>query len=349
MSNLPLKSLRVLSLVLSLLLGLQAGAGDLAADTQFMLADRPNADGPATEITIGMVVLDIDNIDDASQRYRADLFALVEWQDKRLALPEEQRSGRTRTVSMDDIWTPRALIINDRGLTMQLPDFADIDDFGNVLYKQRFTGELAADLRYEEFPADTQLLPIDIVSYQYSPAELRFSSASEIIADPDTFSAEGWQFKVLEPELGEYSIKGVDRTKPRLRFLIEAERNTRYYMWTMFLPMSLIVFMSWTAFWLQPSIVPARIGISTASIFSLMALGFSIRTSLPKIPYMTRADIFVVGCTLMVFLALAVAVIGSRWASSEHEHRALRLNAVARWVYAGMFGVVIAFAFAAAD
>lgn len=109
----------------------------------------------------------------------------------------------------------------------------------------------------------------------------------------------------------------------------------------MFLPVSLIVFMSWTAFWLQPNIVPPRIGISTASIFSLVAFGITTRLSLPRVSYLTRADIFVLGCTLLVFLGLSVAVIGSRWASSDRMDRALHLNAAARWAYAGLFGVVI--------
>ena len=94
------------------------------------------------------------------------------------------------------------------------------------------------------------------------------------------------------------------------------------------------------ALWLQPDIVPARIGISTASIFSLLALGFSIRLRLPAVSYMTRADIFVIGCTLLVFVALGVAVIGSRWASSDRMEQALRLNAIARWAYVGLFGLV---------
>ena len=108
--------------------------------------------------------------------------------------------------------------------------------------------------------------------------------------------------------------------------------------------MSLIVLMSWSVFWLQPDIVPARIGLSTASIFSLLALGFSIRLGLPAVSYMTRADAFVIGCTLLVFVALGTAVIGSRWASSDRMEKALHLNAVARWVYLGLFGAVAVFA-----
>jgi len=45
---------------------------------------------------------------------------------------------------------------------------------------------------------------------------------------------------------------------------------------------------------------------------------------------------------LMVFLALGAAVLGSRWASVDRLEHALRLNAVARWVYFFLFVVVAA-------
>jgi len=42
----------------------------------------------------------------------------------------------------------------------------------------------------------------------------------------------------------------------------------------------------------------------------------------------------------LVFLALAVTVIVSRWANSERMAEARRLNAAARWVYLGLFALV---------
>ena len=96
-------------------------------------------------------------------------------------------------------------------------------------------------------------------------------------------------------------------------------------------------------FWLQPNIVPPRIAIATASIFSLIALGVSIRLGLPKVSYLTKADIFVIGCTLMVFIALGIAVIGSRWAASDRMEQALKANAITRWVYVLVF-ILVAFA-----
>ena len=310
-----------------------------------LISERPNASGEATLVAVGIYIFDIDEVDDVNQRFSVDMFTAVSWHDPRLALPENQRVGGMRSLPLDEIWGPQGLIVNDRGLETQLPRIASIDDLGNVVYRQRSSGELAVTLELGEFPFDKQRLPIDFVSYQYSPDEVRFLVNTDIRGDAGSFSAAGWRMNIIEPEYGELTIPAVGVARTRVTYYIEAQRNTQYYLFTMFLPMSLIVFMSWTVFWLQPDIVPARIGISTASIFSLLALGFSIRLSLPAVSYMTRADLFVIGCTLLIFVALGVAVIGSRWASSDRMEKALHLNAVARWAYVGLFCLVAMIAF----
>jgi gamma-aminobutyric acid receptor subunit beta len=310
-----------------------------------LIAERPSAQGAATKVDIGVYVIDFDRIDDVNQRFSLDMFVKVTWQDQRLALPEAERTGQIRSFARDEVWVPRVLIVNDRGLTNQLPLVVDVDDAGNVELRSRLTGELAGDLQFQEFPFDVQRLPIDVVSYQYSAEELRFAADSTISGDDGGFSIEGWRVRILEPEFGEYAVQGTELVRPRLTFFLEAERVTEYYLLTMFVPMSLIIFMSWMVFWLQPEIVPSRIALSTGAIFSMIAFGFTIRLSLPQVSYMTRADMFVLGCTMLVFLALGAAVIGSRWASGERKQQALRLNAVARWFYVLLYCAVVFTAF----
>ena len=304
------------------------------------VAERPNASGASTEVTINAFLIDIDEIDDVRQRFNVDMFVNIAWHDPRLALPEKERSGRIRTLPRSEIWIPRGMVVNDRGLTAQLPLVVDVDDLGNVVYRQRLAGELSVHLDLREFPFDTQRLLIDVISYQYSPDEVRFSPSARFAANVEAFSVEGWSFSLLETKFWEFSVPAAGVVRPRMTFILEAQRDAQYYLLTMFLPMSLIVFMSWTAFWIQPNIVPPRIAISTASIFSLIAFGFSVRLGLPRVSYVTRADLFVLGCTLLVFLALGAAVIGSRWASADKLELAIRLNAGARWVYAALFFVV---------
>ena len=243
---------------------------------------------------------------------------------------------------LDDVWTPKTLFLNDRGLKPALRSGVEVDDLGNVKFQNRLSGELAADLEFQDFPFDVQRLPIDIVSYEYTTDEMRFSVDSFIASQADKFSVEGWHLKLLDPEVGVFLTPTDNVEFPRLTYVIEARRNSQYYVTTMLVPMSLIIFMAWTVFWLHPSTVPPRIAISTAAIFSLIALGVSIRLGLPKISYLTAADIFVLGCTLLVFMALAVTVLGSRWANSDRMERALMTNAIARWVYLLLF-IIVAF------
>lgn len=336
-----LRPIKILPLAL-LLMAPTLFAQNLESNSPELIGDRPNSGGAATEVAVSLYVIDIDSIDDVKQRFSIDFFVNISWQDSRLALEESLRAGRNRTLPLDEIWSPRGLIVNDRGLNRQLPLVADIDDLGRVQYRQRFSGDLAVDLDLREFPFDTQHLPITIVSYQYSPDEVQFASPTALSMDDRLSNADDWQYKMLEPEIGDFTIAAAGVVRPQLTIVIEAQRNARYYLLTMLLPITLILFMAWTAFWLQPNIIPPRIGISTASIFSLIAFGFSIRLSLPPVAYLTKTDVFVIGSMLMVFLALGVAVISSRWANSDRVESALRLNAIARWVYIGLFFAVVA-------
>ena len=327
--------------LLALYSGCLLAQGLESADNR-LVGERPNAAGKPTPVTVGVLFLDIAEINSVQQQFNVDMFFRITWQDERLSLPTDQRAGQARIVPLEQVWTPKGLIINDRGLDMQLPLVVDVDDLGNVRYRQRVIGMLSFEARLHDFPFDVQQLPVDFVSYAYSPDEIYFSPESGVIGDSSSIDAEGWNFTVLESDFGEFTIAEEGIVRPRLTFFIEAERDAQYYVLTLFLPMSLIIFMSWMVFWLQPDIVPPRIAISTASIFSLIAFGFSIRLSLPRISYMTVADVFVIGCTMMVFLALSVAVMGSRMASAGRMDQALRLNAIARWAYVGLFLLVIA-------
>jgi hypothetical protein len=327
-------------------LSVEASTALQTSSESVTLGERPSRNGEPTVIEIGVFIFDIDDIDDVNQRFNVDLFVVARWQDPRLALPEVERKGKVRFMMIDDVWTPKILLLNNRGLKSQLREGVKVDDLGNMKYQNRLSGELKVDLEFERFPFDVQRLPIDIVSYEYSTDEMQFSPNSGIARQADKFSIEGWQLKLLEPIADVFVVPANGAKLPRLTYFIEAKRDSDYYVLTMLVPMSLIIFMAWTVFWLQPNIVPPRIAIATASIFSLIALGVSIRLGLPKVSYLTMADIFVLGCTLMVFLALGVAVIGSRWASSDRMEQALKLNAIARWVYMFLFVVVAFVAFA---
>ena len=338
--SIALAKFRMVLLMAVALFSAVLSAEGLESNAPKLVTERPNASGPPTDVTISIYLLDINDIDDVNQFFSVDMFINITWHDPRLALLENSRTGKFRRIPLDEIWTPGLLIVNDRGLSAQLPRVAEVDDLGNVNTQQRVSGELSTDLLFKDFPFDTQRLPIRIVSYSHSPQELRFLPKNHVSGQDRSFSAEGWRFRILDPEFDEFHIPAKETDWTRLTYYIEAERISQYYVLTMFFPVSLIVLMSWLVFWLPPDVIPSRVGISTASIFSLIALSLSIRLSLPRVSYVTHADLFLIGCTLLIILALGMVVIGTRWAKTDRMKDALRLNAMARWFYPGLFFLI---------
>lgn len=327
-----------------LVLGIALTTGAALADEySSLIGERPNAGGPPEEIAILFGLLDIDDIDDKEQRFSVDAYFEIRWQDRRLAVePDIETGDGVRTYSLDSIWTPSLTIVNDRGLSFMLPEVADVDNNGNVVMRQRLSGLLAVDLKLASFPFDTQQLAIDVVSYRYPPSELTFSSDTEFVANPAAFSADGWQFEIQPPEFSVYRLRQDGDGTSQLRLAVVAERNSGFFILTLALPMTLILFLAWTVHWLQPEIIPARMGMSTATVFSLIALGVSFRLSLPQIDYLTQADRFVMYSTLLVLVSLGITVIATRWVNQDLTSRAVRLTLYTRWAFPLVFLLIAA-------
>ena len=305
---------------------------------------RPNAGGEPDQVTVRLGLLDISEISDREQVFTADIFVEIGWQDPRLAV-DGDKSERLRTVPLDEIWHPRLTVINNRGLDLLLPEVATIDHLGSVLARQRLAGPLAVDLELHDFPFDTQRLRIEVVSYQYSAAEIVFSENSELVARLDNLSGNGWTYSALEPERFVYRLKDDGRGGSGVVFAVMAEREAAYYIFTLALPMTLILFLAWMTHWLPVDIIPPRLGMASATVFSLIAFGVSFRLTLPKIAYLTDADRFVLYSTLLVLVSLAISVANIRLVSAEKQDAAERMTRRVRLAFPFLYGLVVLLTF----
>jgi hypothetical protein len=301
---------------------------------------RPNAGGGPDEILVRVGLLDIAEIDDRQQIFMVDIYVEIGWQDPRLAVDGET-SEELRTLPLDEIWQPRLTVINNRGIDLLLPEVATVDRQGSVITRQRLAGPLAVDLELHDFPFDKQRLPIEFVSYQYSAAEIVFADESEMVARLDDLSGNGWTYSLLEPVRFVYRLKDGGRGGAGIVFAVTAEREAAYYIFTLALPMTLILFLAWMTHWLPADITPPRMGMASATVFSLIAFGVSFRLTLPKIAYLTDADRFVLYSTLLVLVSLAVAVATVRWANTDRKDAAERLVRQTRLAFPLLYGLII--------
>src|SRR5438309_2088302 len=272
------------------------------------LIDRPSADSGPTQISVGIWVADISNIDSAQQTFTAEIAVVLRWKDSRLA---HTGKGIVR-YPLEQIWHPRLSIVNEtNSVSRKFPDSVEVDPDGTVTSRQRYSGAFTQPLRLQSFPFDRQTFRVQLVAVRYPPNEVMFvpdkdwmrnglrqaGGVAPLITLPD-WTLEKWETKPLAYALApglEYSGYAFEFT---------ASRNVQHYVWKVILPLILIVAMSWSVFWVAATEVGPQLSVATTSMLTLIAYRFAIDHQLPVLPYTTSLDTFILMSTLLVFFSL---------------------------------------------
>ncbi len=305
------------------------------------LIDRPNADSGPTQISVGIWVADISNIDSAQQNFTAELAVVLRWKDSRLA---HTGKGIVR-YPLEQIWHPRVGIVNEtNSVSRKMPDSVEVDPDGTVTSRQRYAGAFTQPLRLQSFPFDRQTFRVQLVAVRYQSNEVMFVPDQVWIRDglkgaggispsvtlPD-WTIEKWELKPLMYALAphhQYSSYAFDFT---------ASRNVQHYILKVILPLILIVIMSWSVFWIDPVHSNSQISIAVTSMLTLIAYRFAVDTQLPRLPYMTRLDAFILTSTLLVFFSLIEVLITTILETSRRTGRAKKIDRYCRAIFPAMF------------
>lgn len=317
-------------------------SGKLENSEEVDLTSRPDPVGTKTVVELSIKVLDVDEIDGASQTFTANVVVVASWKDERLA-----GGAKQRTLALEEVWNPVLQITNQQRLLKTFPDVVQVKGDGTVEWAQRYWGRFSNPLSLHEFPLDKHTFVIQVVvaSVDFKEIELRESGDEEDrsgLADklslPD-WEVTGWRVKVTPVEL----IKG-SSPLPGMAFEFEASRYLGYYLTKVLLPLLMIVMMSWIVFWIHPSESATQISVSVTSMLTLIAYRFALGSMLPDISYLTRMDGFILVSTVMVFGALMEAVLTSRLADTGSEELAIRIDHICQKLFPGAFVLLCVYA-----
>jgi hypothetical protein len=299
---------------------------------------RPDANTP-TQVFVTIWVADIDSIDSANQSYVANVFVALRWSDPRLA----HMGDGPRVYDLNGIWDPRAIVANEIGMVRRtLPEVAEVSPDGNVIYRQRYVGVFSQALRLEDFPLDSHVLRFHLASPGWAPDDVHFvpddrwtlpngprAAAGAGIAEE--ISLPDWDIEWCRARAMPYVTAGPQAAGYALEF--EARRHRGYFYWKLLLPLTLIILMSWLVFWIDPTNSGTQIGVATTAMLTLIAYRFALDQSVPRVGYLTRMDYFVMGSSVLVFLALCQVVLTAHLAKTNRLKLAQRLDAWSRLVF----------------
>jgi len=297
----------------------------------------PPDDGSPVRVEAGILLLDLMSVDGSDQSFRADAVVRLVWHDPRLADPNARGS---RFAPSGQVWYPSVEIVNRRAIERTLPEQVRIDPDGTVTYAQRFVGSFSSPMDLREFPLDRQ-------SFSIRMAVGRVDSNVDIVPVPfEGGAARSEQLSVSDWHMGEATIelRPVQLT-PQIQLVglaltMEGKRAIRYYIVQVILPLMMIVTMAWTVFWIDPGVIPTRIGTVVTTMLTLIAYRFALASLVPRLPYLTRLDWFMLGSTSLILSTLLVVAASAYLKSQGNDAAVARIDRFGRVGFAAVAIVV---------
>jgi hypothetical protein len=311
------------------------------AQSEQRLASALDAATPAEPlmVTIGVLVDQITDVDQKSENFGVEAVLRVEWIDSKLAFDADE-FGRdfkmytipalVRLVDERGILTPSFVIHNQQGKRFSEEQHVILFSNGLAVYLERFSTTLQApDFNFVQYPLDSQQFFIHIdstwpVSYvQFQPMQ-EFSRLGEQLGE------EEWIFGDTSATVSE--IEGISG-KPSSRFTLGfiGHRHLDYYVLRIFIPLTIIILVSWITFFLKD--FSKRVDIGGGNLLIFVAFNFTISDNLPKLGYVTFLDAIVVVAFLLTGLVMVVNVIFRRMEVAGREDLARQIDQYTIWIY----------------
>jgi Neurotransmitter-gated ion-channel ligand binding domain/Neurotransmitter-gated ion-channel transmembrane region len=304
---------------------------------------RPEAEAGPTKVGYLIWIGDITKIDSAAQTFSANLVIFLRWRDPRLA----HAGPGTKQFSLDSVWNPRLVIANEAGeVQRSLPEVVDVAPDGTVIYRQRLIGSFAQSLNLRAFPFDHDTFRVQIVTLGHRPEDIELAPDARGLAAgmPDgvglveKMTIQDWRIKSVGSHVQPYSIA------PRLElaafcFEFTAARNATHFVIKVMIPLILIVMMSWAVFWIEPNDANTQMAVAVTAMLTLIAYRFAVDADVPKLPYLTRLDAFILMSSVLVFLSLIEVVTTTKFANRDRLNLAQAIDRRCRWIFPLVFAL----------
>ena len=299
--------------------------------------------GQKREILVHLELLDLLSISSVEQSFTASFYYELTWLDDSL---RHDGPGSRRT-SLDEIWNPQVQILNQQSVQNTFAPLAEVFPDGTVVYRQRVFGTFTQPLDLGRFPFDRQKIKIVMIPAGFAPEMVSLVVDSSTGAESE-LTIPDWS--LVNSGVRSEVIRIGPAKIPLSSAVMEAElkRHSGYFVVKIMFPLTLIVLMSWTIFWINPIHIAPQISVSVTAMLTLIAFRFSMTSMLPPLSMLTQLDWFVHYLTFLVFFSLLESVYTTGLASAGQVEKALRIDHISKWLFPALFilSVLASFFFA---
>ena len=312
-------------------------------DPNSLLLPPPAADG-RVKVSVALHVLNLSSIDEVTERFQLTGYLMAQWTDSRLTYQQAGPRDGYRTLAPDSVWRPKLVIINVVEPRQTHETSMRVTADGTVYYVERFDALVTSTFHLKPFPFDRQKLEVLVHPFTDQQQYIDFVPSSLPVWTAAEFSSysslESWQFRSLTYELNRAPSEYGKQAIAEAKFEIAVERRYGFYLWKVFLPLLLMVIVSWSVFWFDPPEVSSQVTIAVTTILTIIAFALAISLTLPRVPYLTFADAFFLTCYIFAFVAMLEVTAVHVAYRADRRKAAAAIRRTARWLVPAAFATI---------
>lgn len=301
-------------------------------------------------VQVGIRIERISDVDSQGEDFTVIGSMRMDWVDPSLAFSPDtcgcavkiytEKEFDRFLADVNSVW-PNFVFFNQQGNRWVQSRAAAIWPDGRARYGESFTMTYQADFDFRKFPFDTQLFPVYL----------------DMLLPADTYTVTVLPgYSGINPEHGEdefiitdftttaETVMGrvVDTPVSRFNFSFAAPRHQDYYILQVFIPILLIILISWFTFFLGD--YSRRIEASAANTLLFIAFSFSLSDNYPRLGYITFLDAVMAVSFVFNALVLLYNVYMKRMENQGRLEQFAYIDRFFDWaypfLYLGLIGLV---------
>jgi hypothetical protein len=295
------------------------------------------------EVRVGLYLLNLVALDEVHQTFTCTGYLTEKWKDPRLSFSPREGAPEKRYYRKEDIWFPLLEFDNSAAPRQEVSYLLDATSDGAAEYEVKFAVTLSTNMALRAFPFDSQDLAVYIHPFG------RGVSRIILAIDPDSTGVSPapytplplWSTGRMSYWVMKEGFTTPDQIHTRAVFAMHAKRDSEYYIFKIFLPLVLMVAISWGALWIPPADLNSQLVTSVTTVLTLVAFSVAISNVLPPVPYLTFCDMFFLVCFVFVLVSIGEVLTVHAWHNREGAEVARKIRRGTRRLLPPTFVLVI--------
>ncbi len=270
-------------------------------------------------VDIGVVLVGIYELNEKAQTWSIDFYLTENWPP----LPG---------------FAPATEIYNEVNRTAEQFDRTTLAN-GKCRRERRIRSTLHNPYNLRAFPFDKQRMSIVFSDAVFPSSRVHYADkpGPSGIDDVVLNQLSAWNLQeqnlIFERTQRTYKYEEGAPAYDYATFSVDVTRHVSFHLGKFFLPLLVIVFISFSVFWIDPEDLGSSMSVGVTCLLAAVALQFTEEGSLPDVNYLTIADRAFTICYVLIGMAVLQAVWTNRLARGGEKDKAVRLDKRCRWVF----------------